>query len=112
MNLKAFNLALMTTLLLGTALVAEPASAANGVPGRVIHDRDDPVGPSTGTWRGSYYTQYTVWGDGIEHIGEVGTTFRTGHEVFGNSYQSCHSALIAEMNAVGGVAGWTDCSPM
>lgn len=110
MKLKLFNLALMTTVLLGAGLASDPASAANGVPGRVINDRD-PSGPQTGTWRGSYYTEYTVWGDGIEHIGEVGTTFRTGHDVYGTSYANCHSALIAEMSAAY-ASGWTDCSPL
>lgn len=109
MKLKLFNLALMTTVLLGASLASDPASAANGVPGRVVHDRDDPVG--VGSWRGSYYTEYTVWGDGIEHIGEIGTTFRTGHDVYGTSYQDCHSALVAAASAAN-AAGITDCSPL
>lgn len=109
MKLKLFNLALMTTVLLGASLASDPASAANGVPGRVVHDRDDPVG--VGSWRGSYYTEYTVWGDGIEHIGEIGTTFRTGHDVYGTSYESCHTALLAQATAAY-AAGWTDCTQL
>ncbi|KRD77535.1 hypothetical protein [Lysobacter sp. Root983] len=111
MKLKLFNLGLMTTVLLGVGLASDPASAANGIPGRVISQPGKPADPQFGNWRGSYYKDQTVWGDGIEHIGEVGTTLRSVYYVYGTAYQDCHSALIAEMNAAY-ATGWTDCSQL
>lgn len=107
--MKHLNAILATAVVLAASVMTAPADAANGIPGRVIAQPGDPLSPRIGNWRGSYYKDQTVWGDGIEHIGEVGTTFRTVYYVWGSSYQDCHNALIAEMNAAY-ATGWTDCS--
>lgn len=110
MNIRS-SLFLAVALLAGTVATVQNAQAL----GRISNvytttGRTSDPSPVSG-YRGSYVKTQVLWGDGIQHIGEVGTQINTVYYVTGPDYTSCHNALVAEASA-NYASNWTDCSPI
>lgn len=108
MKTKYKMMAAMSAVVIAATFATVPVNARKIVNVVTVN----PSGPSpTKGYKGSYYKSHMTWGDGIEHVSELGTVFNTVYNVYGVDYDACHDALIAAMNA-NGYTGWTDCSAL